>query len=653
MRLNLPARVPQTAVSRTSRWLAACLMGPALSAQTAFTFDTLEPTPTPHYAWVSNANWSNGMPDSTTDALIGPSPTNFPTIDLGGNSVRAATLTIDTSTGLTTIKGGAIQLTPNGIFDPALRIGVASPHPDELPRTSVKLENVALASQGFAAIGVIPDGVTTGGLVADLELHSSTWLHTGRIDVGSNANGTLSLQAGSLLSGGPGATPSVFVGNGFGAALVVDYSSAATVNELSVSNMFDGGSRIAGALSAETVRIGDSHFGHLAAHYGAAGANQSPERMLFLGATAVGTNYHGEFDLNRNATFTSLTVGDGASGVLSLQDRNRTVDVTVGTAGPLAAFFKPLTLGEQTGSHGSLAMSASNPSGESEKNLIVNGGGVIGKYGTGVLELSGTSTARFTGDLIVGDAAFDGQGTGRVTVGNGSRLVAQNVFVGTSTNEQIGSVSLYPTGVGALHLGDGGVVEITGRDPGFGGLPGTLVIGSGGILSGNGTIDFSNPAGGSVVNLGEITPGNSPGLLTIHGDLAFRLASTPPDSGGKLTIEIGGAAPGTEFDVLHVSGNVDLTGAVLDLSLLPGFEPGAPIDYSFLQVDGILTGTFASVIDHTGLGLSLDDLVYSSQGVSFRSPTASETVPEGGAIAPFLVCALLGLIGQRHRHIQR
>jgi hypothetical protein len=73
---------------------------------------------------------------------------------------------------------------------------------------------------------------------------------------------------------------------------------------------------------------------------------------------------------------------------------------------------------------------------------------------------------------------------------------------------------------------------------------------NGGTLSGNGTVQAN------VTNVaGNVTPGGSPGKLTISGDYTQQTK-------GKVTVDIKGASPG-QFDVLAVTGAATLTGTLV------------------------------------------------------------------------------------------
>ncbi|MEM9280555.1 MAG: hypothetical protein AAGA96_01905 [Verrucomicrobiota bacterium] len=115
------------------------------------------------------------------------------------------------------------------------------------------------------------------------------------------------------------------------------------------------------------------------------------------------------------------------------------------------------------------------------------------------------------------------------------------------------------------------------------------LIGSGNIVAGV----FQNQA--------SVSPGSSPGVLSVTG--SFEQTST-----GSLQMEIGGQAVGTEHDQLAASGSVVLGGELL-LCLIDDF---VPVDgQSFTIVTGSsVTGTFSSV-DITGVGgRTTFDVVY-------------------------------------------
>jgi len=71
--------------------------------------------------------------------------------------------------------------------------------------------------------------------------------------------------------------------------------------------------------------------------------------------------------------------------------------------------------------------------------------------------------------------------------------------------------------------------------------------------------------------------------------------------GGTLTMEIGGAVPGTEHDVLDVTGDVVLDGELV-LLLIDGFAPADQTDYEVISAGGGLSGDFATVTPPADFG---------------------------------------------------
>jgi hypothetical protein len=118
-----------------------------------------------------------------------------------------------------------------------------------------------------------------------------------------------------------------------------------------------------------------------------------------------------------------------------------------------------------------------------------------------------------------------------------------------------------------------------------------------------GSLNFTNPAnlnGGALIgtgnitgsinnNLGNLSPGHSPGNVNVNGNFA-------QGSGGRLTTQLGGLASGSQFDRLGVNGSVTLGGA-LNVQVINNFAPAA--GDTFKIVDNLTgspcTGTFAGL----------------------------------------------------------
>lgn len=124
----------------------------------------------------------------------------------------------------------------------------------------------------------------------------------------------------------------------------------------------------------------------------------------------------------------------------------------------------------------------------------------------------------------------------------------------------------------------------------------------------------------NLVNGGTISPGVSPGLITVDGDYTQQET-------GLLIIELGGTTAGTEYDQLVVTGTATMHGT-LTVTVLPGFTP--QVGDTFFIIDHVTgTGTFDTVslppLDG-GLEMEID---FSDDGVTL-------TVVEGDTFSIYL-----------------
>src|SRR4051794_27445198 len=84
---------------------------------------------------------------------------------------------------------------------------------------------------------------------------------------------------------------------------------------------------------------------------------------------------------------------------------------------------------------------------------------------------------------------------------------------------------------------------------------------------------------------GAVSPGNSPGVLTVNGNLTLA---------GPYVVEVNGRTPGTQYDRLALNGLVALSGP---LNVSMGYTPAAGDGYVILTNDGTdpVMGTFAGM----------------------------------------------------------
>lgn len=198
-----------------------------------------------------------------------------------------------------------------------------------------------------------------------------------------------------------------------------------------------------------------------------------------------------------------------------------------------------------------------------------------------------------------------------------SSPLSQNDAGGEMPADSVAQSSVTEQLVETLHVANGPPQQ----DPlGAQSAPDALWIGSSESLSGNVALD------GDVVILGTLSPGNSPGIITIDGDLTFNGADpdtvgdgyTPPpgpgaqDTVGGLVIEIGGLTPGpggpgdanNGYDQVNVTGAVGL-GGTLQIVLINDFIPSPGATFDFLTF-GSVAGQFSQItgpFDFGGTGL--------------------------------------------------
>lgn len=227
--------------------------------------------------------------------------------------------------------------------------------------------------------------------------------------------------------------------------------------------------------------------------------------------------------------------------------------------------------------------------------LFVDGEGthfLAGSYlGVGNTDLA-TQTGSVGSVEVTGGARLDVLDSYGITyigfVGRDSiplSMPADRIYVGNESRAHLGSTLSLSDSQAELEISpstissDGGRVTI-GNVAESETVPGAIVIGAGGALKGIGTIlgDVFN-AGGSVL------PGLSPGALHIQGNYL-------QSSNGRITLEIGGAVPGS-FDQLFVAGDLDLAGLV-SLSFVNGFLPTAGDTFDLFHVSGDLDASDAA-----------------------------------------------------------
>jgi hypothetical protein len=241
--------------------------------------------------------------------------------------------------------------------------------------------------------------------------------------------------------------------------------------------------------------------------------------------------------------------------------------------------------------------------------LIANGGVNGGDGGTIQFRFEvfgGTARVKIFGNgkLIVGDddpelAIGSLEGDGNVHLGTSLNVGSNNLSTTFSGVIQYSS-SLIKTGTGTLTLsgnnfnpanyGETDIREgrlLVNNTSGSGTGAGPVIVHSGAVLGGNGTIELGQDA--SLTNNGTIAPGSSAGRLNVDGDIELNYSST-------LSCEIGGTTPATQYDVLNKidAGALTLKGK-LTVTLINGFTPQPADTFTVVTTETTLGGAFTNV----------------------------------------------------------
>ncbi|MDH5343009.1 MAG: hypothetical protein OEW79_09285, partial [Betaproteobacteria bacterium] len=284
-----------------------------------------------------------------------------------------------------------------------------------------------------------------------------------------------------------------------------------------------------------------------------------------------------------------------------------------------------LTVASGTGTVPSPKVLAGTQSLATGSLALGNGTGLASNYtlvgGTHTGTISATALVPFAWDPSGGDLRWENpanwnqgavpmNGATASILGGLSGPVVYSSVSGATSLKTLSSASGFTITGGTLTLGNS-----TADISSFSGAPLTV---SGGLLNGPGTINLvgttldvlaggvlggSRTIVGDVNNLsGTVSPGASPGIMTIDGDYFQGSSAT-------LLAEIGGTATG-QYDQLIVTGTVTL-GGNLTVVLDNGFFPLAGDTFTIVQGGGAVSGAFASTSLPAALPMRTDQLASS------------------------------------------
>jgi outer membrane autotransporter protein len=502
-------------------------------------------------SWFTPGNWSLGTPPSIEqNALVDNGTVAQIGLQVERRRATAGTLTIGA-----TVPGSTVQLLPGGTLD------IINP-------LIIGADGTLLFSGG---------NLSGGGNV----IHN---------------DGTVAFETPST----PGNEQLIHSIDGSG-RLIVDLEGTSTLKIFSTNTYGGGTILIAGTLQADstTALSPSSAFTvnstlDLNGFSNTIGSLSGTGTVLDNGAATATLTIGND---NSNSTFggvlengtSVLALIKSGSGVLTLTGANSYTGGTTISAGTLQ-LGNGGTTGSITGNVIDNGILAFNRSDVLTFNGVISGAGSVQQIGPGTTILTGTNTYTggttiSAGTLQLGNGGTTGSITGNV-IDNG--ILAFNRSDSVTFNGVIG-------GQGALVKQGGGTLTLTGMSTEFTGPTtvdeGSLIVdGSiastqtlvspGALLGGHGFL------GGDLVSSGIVSPGNSPGTLTVSGNYT-------QNANGTLRIEIAGLAPG-QHDLLAIGGHANLAGT-LQLIRLGGFQLHIGDKVTFITANGGVSGTFSTV----------------------------------------------------------
>jgi autotransporter-associated beta strand protein len=276
---------------------------------------------------------------------------------------------------------------------------------------------------------------------------------------------------------------------------------------------------------------------HVTVNGATAGLVYSGTTPLTLGrAVAVGTGY-ATFNALDTGTGGSLTLDQQISGVgsVNLQGVSSGADIFVTNPGNTYA--------------GKTRFAAGNIHIAGDGSTGVNGGWSFGNGATLTLEGNVTNSRTVN---------FEGGAAGATINTNGHNMTLSGPIVSFTSNTLTAATTggITKNGAGTLTLTNaantlslsvtvnGGTLLVNGN-LGANTAAGGLTVNSGATLGGSGTI-YRNTV---ISSGGTLSPGNSPGILTIWGSLNMAAPVTTPAA--TLVMQLNGPTPGTGYDQIQ------------------------------------------------------------------------------------------------------
>lgn len=472
-----------------------------------------------------------------------------------------------------------------------------------IERGAAYLDSVGISFDRKSSLRVQTGGTLTTSKLVSVEgdalvQGAQSSITAARLNMNSK-NGTLRAIDGAVVEVGNGASDFTTTING---TFVVDHASfsSATANgTVSVAGTLD-------VKGASTVALADRLL-HVRNGGTVSVSNSSLDipnsvLMVWLGkvvlkdgaiattrSTSVGDG--GEVSLSGGSIMTTgpdATIGYlGGEGKITIASGAKLISNSAGSPTRTSA-----NIGQRTTDKGTVIVDGAGSLWDSAGGYIT-----VGSAATGILQILSEGTVKSAGGRIGKSAGANGLA---VIEGSGSAWeISESLFVGGDVGAAGGAGKLAVKDHGRarinteLRVWQTGAVEIDGTgivkvgDAGSNPAAGALTVGFGGTLSGNGEI-----IGDVIIAGGKLTPGASPGRLTVDGDLLM-------DELSILKLELAGTTADL-FDQLRVTGDLSILGTI-EISLLGGFSPQVGDKFKFFDVGGALDLSQASFEFPAGL----------------------------------------------------
>lgn len=534
--------------------------------------------------WYTPGNWSTGaLPTGATTVVIGSGSLIAPIITAPGAATKTLRIgATGAGQSLTVAAGGAITTT-DYVTIGNLAGETGAVHVDRGTWNGTYLDlgyrgsgtftvsnGASVSFNQFVRSGVFTTG--SGGITVTGA--GTSWYNGNGHVVGDQGRGSYQILAGAKASDravtfGYNATAS---GTG-----TVDASNWDIWGALMIGQSGRGDVTVS---NGSTVKVGNNvYLGWIAGGQGSLTLQGAGTTLTSTGFTVIGMNGKGSAVVADGATFTTkqgiLAYEVGSRGELRVTGANSqwlsTVYVMVGNLGT----------GELTVDNGG-KVSADNGSG---MLVIANKAGSTGTVNIGA---ASGQQAQAAGYLNVSEIRF-GRGTGRLVFNHteANYVVDADITGNGTIVHESGTTTLRgdkTTFTGSMEV-SGGVLIAEGSLATFS----SVTVGEGGTIGGTGQLP-------STTVLGTISPGNSPGTLTINGNLTM---------GSKSTYQA--EIQGTVSDRINVTGTASLAGT-LKLTWLSG-NYAFGTSYTLLSAQGGLGGSRFGTVDSSsafGAGIAID-----------------------------------------------